>query len=190
MLHIKTETSWLQSIPFEDTVLLDRCVDHVKTRLSVRPEIMIFGKLAHQQRDVGFFSDKSAGYKYSNRVIPAQPMTAELLDLLEFTNKEFGTSFNAILVNRYLNGTQYIGKHSDDESNLTNDGVVSLSYGTPRIFRIRDKKTGTIVVDVKTVHSEFLQMGGDFQKKFTHEIPIEKKINTPRMSFTFRKHLQ
>ena len=32
-------------------------------------------------------------------------------------------------------------------------------------------------------------MGGDFQKEFTHEIPIEKKIKLPRYSFTLRKHL-
>lgn len=32
-------------------------------------------------------------------------------------------------------------------------------------------------------------MGGNFQKEFTHEIPIEKKITDTRYSLTFRKHL-
>jgi hypothetical protein len=32
-------------------------------------------------------------------------------------------------------------------------------------------------------------MKDDFQKLFTHEIPIQKKIKTGRISFTFRKHL-
>jgi len=31
-------------------------------------------------------------------------------------------------------------------------------------------------------------MGGDFQKEFLHEIPVQKKIKEPRFSFTFRKH--
>ena len=33
-----------------------------------------------------------------------------------------------------------------------------------------------------------IHMGGDFQKEFTHEIPIESKIKEERYSFTFRKH--
>ena len=33
-------------------------------------------------------------------------------------------------------------------------------------------------------------MAGDFQKEFTHEIPIEKKVEGVRYSFTFRRHLE
>jgi len=33
-----------------------------------------------------------------------------------------------------------------------------------------------------------LQMKGEFQKEFTYEIPVEKKVKTKRISFTFRKH--
>ena len=32
-------------------------------------------------------------------------------------------------------------------------------------------------------------MAGNFQKEFTHEIPIQKKVSDERISFTFRKHL-
>jgi alkylated DNA repair dioxygenase AlkB len=45
-------------------------------------------------------------------------------------------------------------------------------------------------LDVPTNSGEMLIMGGDFQKEFTHEIPIEKKIKHPRISFTFRKHTE
>jgi len=33
-------------------------------------------------------------------------------------------------------------------------------------------------------------MVGNFQKEFTHEIPIEKKVKGTRFSFTFRRHLE
>jgi len=33
-------------------------------------------------------------------------------------------------------------------------------------------------------------MGGNFQKEFTHEIPVEKKIKEVRYSLTFRKHYE
>jgi len=32
-------------------------------------------------------------------------------------------------------------------------------------------------------------MQGEFQKEFTHEIPIQKKILDERISLTFRKHI-
>jgi len=32
-------------------------------------------------------------------------------------------------------------------------------------------------------------MSGNFQKEFTHEIPIEKRVKGERYSFTFRQHL-
>ena len=33
-------------------------------------------------------------------------------------------------------------------------------------------------------------MGGNFQKEFTHEIPIEKKVLDTRYSLTFRRHMK
>ena len=40
----------------------------------------------------------------------------------------------------------------------------------------KDKFTKKKVLDVGLVSGEIVQMLGDFQKEFTHEIPIEKKI--------------
>jgi alkylated DNA repair dioxygenase AlkB len=73
---------------------------------------------------------------------------------------------------------------------LSSAGVVSVSFGASRKFRIRDKATNNIVMDIPTNSNEILIMGGDFQKEFTHEVPVEKKITTARISFTFRKQLR
>ena len=54
------------------------------------------------------------------------------------------SDFNAILVNRYASGDDYIGAHSDDEKSLGPNGVVTISIGQERILRIRDKKTKQI----------------------------------------------
>ena len=112
-----------------------------------------------------------------------------MTDLLTIINELFGAEFNGILVNKYINGNDYIGPHSDDESGLDcNYGVISISYGAERIFRIRDKKNKNIICDEITNNCCILQMGGNFQKLYTHEIPIQKKIKEYRISFTFRKH--
>jgi alkylated DNA repair dioxygenase AlkB len=118
----------------------------------------------------------------------SKPLQEKLSLLLGIINNTLGTEFNGILVNEYKNGEDYISAHSDDEVGLTDIGVVSISYGAERTFRIRDKKNKQIVHDEPTTQYSILQMGGNFQQLYTHEIPIQKKIKTSRVSFTFRKH--
>ena len=65
---------------------------------------------------------------------------------------------------------------------------MAISSGSARKFRIRNKQTGKIVKDIIMDNLSVLQMGGDFQKEFTHEIPVEKKVKDGRVSFTFRYH--
>jgi len=45
-------------------------------------------------------------------------------------------------------------------------------------------------MDIPTTSKEIWIMGGDFQKEFTHEVPVEKRVKDKRISFTFRKHLK
>lgn len=170
--------------------LLKNCVDEVKDKLEVKPEIKIFGKIEHQKRDVGFFSNDSIGYRYSGNLAKSKPLTPCLSELLEKVNKIYGAKFNGILLNYYEDGNNTIGAHSDEERNLDKVGVVSVSFGATRTFRIKNKKTGEKVKYILMIQGELLRMGGDFQKEFTYEIPTEKTVKKGRYSFTFRKHLE
>ena len=187
---IQTEKSFLKVYPFNNTTLLEQCVEEIKDKLILNPPIRIYGKNCIQHRSIGFFSNKSIGYYYSGKLAASQNLTPNVQKLLDLINRKFSTEFNGILVNKYLDGNDYIGKHSDDEANLSDIGVVSISFGAIRKFRIRDKLNSKIVLDIPTNPYEIIHMGGDFQKEFTHEIPIEKKIKDVRYSFTFRKHLK
>ena len=110
---------------------------------------------------------------------------------MSYINTKFNYDYNGILINKYLDGNDCIGKHSDDERGLdAKIGVIAISYGAVRKFRIRNKITGKIEIDVPTGASKIIQMAGNFQKEFTHEIPIEKKVKEVRYSFTFRKHIE
>ena len=185
---IKTENSSLNEYDFENPELIENCIDEIKDKLLVNPPIKVFNKPAIQHRSIGFFSDTSIGYHYSKQLAKSQPLSDNLKNLLDIVNNLFKVNFNGILVNRYADGKDYIGSHSDDEKNLTDVGVVAISYGAIRKFRIRDKKTNSIVKDIETIPNKIIQMAGKFQKEFKHEIPIERKITEPRYSFTFRKH--
>lgn len=159
-----------------------------KRLLDYHPPIMMYGKMVSQPRSVGFFSDESAGYKYSKKLQAAKKLTPELAELLKWVNKKLGSKFNGVLVNLYQDGSEYISKHSDDEVGLDpKAGVVAMNLGASRKFRIRDKITNKIVLDYMTKDSEMLQMAGTFQSVFTHEIPKQKSAGE-RISFTFRYH--
>lgn len=184
---IKTDRSFLKFHDFRETELLEKCVEDVTDNVDINPRLgRMFGKECFMRRGVGFFSDESIGYYYSGQLSASRPMTSSLLALLALVNSIFGTEYNGILVNKYFSGKDYISAHSDDEENLDNSGVVAISWGMTRKFRIR-KKGEKGFQDFPMVSGSMLQMGGDFQKEFTHEIPPQKGDGI-RISFTFRKH--
>ena len=150
----------------------------------------LFDKSCKQQRFVGVFSVSSAGYNYSGKTQASKPMTPSLTTLLFAINQLLCSQYNGILVNKYMDGNDYIGAHSDAPTGLDKIGVVSISYGDQRKCRIRDKKYKKIVHEEETTHSGILLMGGKFQELYTHEIPKQTKITEPRTSFTFRNHIR
>lgn len=189
---IKTNTSELIVHELEPEIikLVESCVKEIDADLDYHPAIELFHKICHQQRSIGFFSDTSKGYHYSNTLATSKKLKPKITELLNYINTKFASNFNGILINKYENGDEYIGKHSDDEKGLEpNCGVICISYGAIRKFRIRNKETGKILLDLPTDPNKIIQMAGNFQKEFTHEIPVEKKIKDYRYSFTFRKHL-
>ena len=153
---------------FENDELAKKCVTDIDLKLLVRPPITIYSKTVYQNRSIGFFSDNSIGYYYSGQLAKSQPLTNNLKELLNIINNYFSTDYNGILINKYSDGNDYIGAHSDDEKNLSNVGVVCLSFGAIRKFRIRNKITKQIIMDIPTTSNEIIKMSGNFQEEFTH----------------------
>lgn len=184
-------SSFLRMVSFQEhEQIIDKCVLYCRPLLEIKPEIMVFGRKCNQPRNVAFFSNESVGYRYSKQIMLAQPLSDELAQLLSIVNTRFGADYNGILCNEYPDGYHVVGSHSDDESALDkNCGVISISWGATRIFRIRDQETNTIVVDIPSSHLSVIQMGGCyFQRKYKHEIPKQTKVKDCRVSFTFRRH--
>lgn len=189
---IKTEKSFLNQydLPKDFNKRIENITQRIEDDLLVNPSIFVYGKRCYQHRAIAFYSNESKGYKYSGQLAISKELKGNLKSLMDYINKKFNSNFNGILVNKYNNGKDYIGRHSDDECGLSNIGVIAISYGGVRKFRIRDKKTKKIVKDIPTLSNKIIHMGGNFQKEFTHEIPIERKVNDIRWSFTFRRHLK
>jgi alkylated DNA repair dioxygenase AlkB len=188
-MEIKTKTSFLSKTKFNNIDLLENCIKYIEDKLEERPKIIVYGRECRQNRSVGFFSNDVDRYNYSNSYMLAQEFDSYLKKLLDIVNELTNNNFNGILINFYCDGGQSIGAHSDNEHELGNNGVVSISYGTNRKFRIREKSTNKIFKDIELENRDMVHMGGNFQKEFLHEIPVQKKIKESRYSFTFRRHL-
>ena len=171
---------------------INQVVRDAKPLLLKRPKIVVMGGEKEQPRDVGFFSDASTGYLYSHRLMNAQPLSDAMRDLLQVLNAAYGVQFNGLLINRYNSGKDSVGAHGDSEQGLdATAGVVILSWGATRKFRLRRNGKGNpIIMDVPTKHGHALQMhGAGFQKVLLHEIPKELRVHGERVSITARRHL-
>ena len=67
--------------------------------------------------------------------------------------------------------------------------VAAISVGAVRKFRAREWPGGKKVADVPMEDGSLLVMHPGFQRRYTHEVPPQKKIKDERYSLTFREHV-
>ena len=178
---IETDKSFLYIYSYDNFELIDNCINEIKDKLN-----------KSLKREVGFFSDEYDGvYKYGEHYVltKSQKLTPSLKILLDEFNNHFETDFNGILINRYENGNNYIGKHSDSK-NHPDICVMIISYGSNRTFRVFKKSNDKLVAELSLNPYEVLHMGGDFQLEFTHDIKPEPEIKTERYSISFHKYME
>ncbi len=153
-------------------------------------QVMIYGKIMNTPR-----WQKSYGFDYSfsgmNHEADAIPYNMQ--PFMDWANSlGYPGSFNQMLINWYQDGSHYIGSHSDDETQLIrNSCIISVSLGTERLFRIRDKKFKSVVENISLTHGDVVVMGGKMQKRYKHEIVKvsgkKGKSVGRRINLTFRQ---
>jgi alkylated DNA repair dioxygenase AlkB len=178
--------------------------------LAIRPTIpdtvIMAGKPVLTPRFVAHYLKP---YYYTGRIHPAKPLPELLIPLLQWCNEELllhwkektdgikendDSKFNQVLVNYYMNGLHYIGKHSDDErQSVKNSPIFSCTFGQERTFRISTKSDGGYVMDIPLIDGTFILMCGKMQKHFKHEVlkvTGRKGENMgPRVNVTLRMFL-
>jgi alkylated DNA repair dioxygenase AlkB len=148
--------------------------------------IRIAGRLIPVPRLTAWYGDPGATYTYSglrNEPLPWTP----LLDALRARARETaGAPFNSVLLNRYRDGRDSMGWHSDDERELGEDPVIaSLSLGAPRRFVLRHMKKRGRSMTLVLGDGSLLVMAGTTQHFYRHAVPKEDEAGE-RINLTFR----
>lgn len=148
-------------------------------------------------RDEAYYGDPGTHYTYSRREYQPLPWIPELFSLKTrvedaipepaYANLHLPRSgFNAVLCNLYRDGNDSVGLHSDDEPEM-GPIIASLSLGAERHFRLRHRRTGSIVFSEPLPDGSLLIMAGKTQESFRHDVPKEPAVTRPRINLTFRR---
>ena len=148
--------------------------------------VTMFGRSFTTRRLSACYGDPTASYRYSGLVRRALPWTDHLRTLAADVAAAVGWRFNFLLINRFRDGGDRLGWHSDDEADLGARPVIaSLSVGAERVFRMRSKAGGPSVGKVLE-HGSLVLMWGMSQRGFQHAVPPTARPVGERLNFTFR----
>eukprot|EP00931_Biecheleriopsis_adriatica_P069035 TRINITY_DN42924_c0_g1_i1.p1 TRINITY_DN42924_c0_g1~~TRINITY_DN42924_c0_g1_i1.p1 ORF type:complete len:537 (-),score=121.07 TRINITY_DN42924_c0_g1_i1:5-1615(-) len=100
-------------------------------------------------------------------------------------------SFNYCLANKYENGFQGVGKHSDDEPDIMpRSPIACLSLGATRVFEFEDKQDPNNTFKIPLESGSLILMLGTTQERYLHTIRKNKQVQDTRISLTFRMNVE
>jgi alkylated DNA repair dioxygenase AlkB len=174
--------------PAEADALLERLIalpDWERLRLT------LFGKAVSAPRLTAWYGDPGARYGYSGIVHEPLPWPDELGALRERLSSELGLAFDSVLANRYRDGGDSMGWHSDDEKELGSHPVIgSISLGAERRFLLRHRTRKDLeTLELSLAHGSLLVMRGDTQQHWKHSLPRALRCKDERVNLTFRRVL-
>lgn len=149
--------------------------------------VRLFGRELPSPRLSAWYGDPGTDYRYSGVRHAPLPWPGVLSGLREKIQQVTGHVFNAVLANRYRDGGDAMGWHSDDEPELGAQPVIaSASFGAPRRFLLRHRVSGRREA-IELAHGSLLLMAGDSQRCWQHALPRTARACGLRINLTFRR---
>ena len=151
-----------------------------------QPVITLYGRSIASPRLSAWHGDPDAVYSYSGLRLEPAPWTPALERARERVEGLAGVRFNSVLLNRYRDGQDSMGWHSDDEPELGRDPVIaSASFGAARRFLMRHKQRH-LRREWLLEDGDVLVLGGATQHHWRHHVPKTRQPVGPRINLTFR----
>ncbi len=133
-----------------------------------------------------WLADAGLRYSYSGLSHLGAGWLPELAAVKQRVEAASGAVFNSLLLNRYRDGRDSIGFHTDAEPELGEDPVVAtVSFGSERAFVLRHRKSKETLT-YRLGHGSLLVMGGSSQHHWLHAVPKTEEPVGERVSLTFR----
>jgi alkylated DNA repair dioxygenase AlkB len=152
--------------------------------------IRMFGREIDSPRSSSWIGDPGTIYTYSRTRFEPRPWPQPLLPIRDQLEALLATGFNSVLANRYRDGRDYMGWHSDDEPELGAQPIIaSLSLGATRRFVLKPRGAGQRL-DLDLPHGSLLIMSGQTQALYRHALPSTKRPVGERINLTFRRILR
>lgn len=152
--------------------------------------IRLFGREVDSARLSSWIGDEDASYTYSGTRFQPRPWPHALVDMRRRLARELDCGFNSVLANRYRNGRDYMGWHSDNESALGPQPIIaSLSLGATRRFVLKGRQQSSRKLELPLAHGSLLVMRGDTQANYRHSLPRTARPVGERINLTFRQIL-
>lgn len=149
--------------------------------------IRMFGRWVDSPRLSCWMGDPKARYRYSGALFEPEPWHPAIEALLPRLEAACGARFNSVLLNRYRDGGDSMGWHSDNEPELGTDPVIaSLSLGAERRFLLRIRAAPAVKTEWRLADGDLLVMRGDCQRAAQHALPKMARVKGERINLTFR----
>ena len=147
--------------------------------------ITVYGNTHKLPRLTAMYGDEGTSYSYSGIQTTVIPWSPAMIRVKNVVAEYDDAPFNLALVQLYRDGNDSIGWHSDDETDLVDSTIASVSMGAARVFKFRRKDDHSKKLDI-TLSNELIVMRGATQQYWQHCVP---KSNAPcgqRLNITFR----
>lgn len=168
----------------EADILFDQLTSDIPWQ---QDDIRVFGKTHPQPRLTALYGNEGKSYSYSNIKMQPHPWNPLLQKIKSRVESVSGANFTTVLLNLYRDGKDSNGWHADNEKELgTNPIIVSVSFGTERIFQLKHNTISNLKQNILLEHGSLLLMKGTTQHLWKHQIPKTSKKIGSRINLTFR----
>jgi alkylated DNA repair dioxygenase AlkB len=131
--------------------------------------------------------DAGKSYTYSGITLQPRQWTEALKEIKQKIEIIAQAHFTSALLNLYRDGKDSMGWHRDNEKELGINPVIgSVSFGAPRIFKLRDYANKKNIQSIDLAHGSFLLMSGETQHNWEHRVPKANQLHDTRINITFR----
>ncbi len=164
------------------------CADHdVQEHVAwLRKEITVMGRKVMQPREIAYMADHGLRYTYSKTQLEPTEFPEEIEAIRKRVQEMANTNFNCCLLNRYRDGRDHLGWHSDNEKLFgKNPTIASVSFGAKRDFVLRRNADHAHKLVYPLGHGDILIMRGSTQQDWMHSLP-KRASSGPRINMTFR----